>query len=182
MLMKICKTLKRKGNQKGFTLVELLIVMAILAILVAIAVPRFGASLANAKNQANEANIMMIKKAAELAVYNEDVFPDDGDIDIMETLVEKAYMALIPIVGFQVVSSTYFQAVGKAKQAAVLSLSRQVLFFIPLLIVLPRFWGVEGVWRAAPIADFLAVCLSATMMYFEMRKIKEQDEQSLANN
>jgi type IV pilus assembly protein PilA len=92
MLMKICKTLKRKGNQKGFTLVELLIVMAILAILVAIAVPRFGASLANAKNQANEANIMMIKKAAELAVYNEDVFPDDGDIDIMETLVEKAYI------------------------------------------------------------------------------------------
>jgi type IV pilus assembly protein PilA len=90
--MKICKTLKRKGNQKGFTLVELLIVMAILAILVAIAVPRFGASLANAKNQANEANIMMIKKAAELAVYNEDVFPDDGDIDIMETLVEKAYI------------------------------------------------------------------------------------------
>ena len=92
MLMKICKTLKRKGNQKGFTLVELLIVMAILAILVAIAVPRFGASLANAKNQANEANIMMIKKAAELAVYNEDVFPDDGDIDIMETLEEKAYI------------------------------------------------------------------------------------------
>ena len=66
--------------------------MAILAILAAIAVPRFGASLANAKNQANEANIMMIKKAAELAVYNEDVFPDDGDIDIMETLVEKAYI------------------------------------------------------------------------------------------
>jgi type IV pilus assembly protein PilA len=90
--MKICKTLKRKGNQKGFTLVELLIVMAILAILAAIAVPRFGASLANAKNQANEANIMMIKKAAELAVYNEDVFPDDGDIDIMETLEEKAYI------------------------------------------------------------------------------------------
>lgn len=83
------------------------------------------------------------------------------------------YMALIPIVGFQIVSSTYFQAVGKARQAAVLSLSRQVLFFIPLLLILPRFWGVEGVWRAAPIADFLAVSLSATMMYFEMRNLKE---------
>jgi type IV pilus assembly protein PilA len=92
MLAIIRKTLKRKDNQKGFTLVELLIVMAILAILAAIAVPRFGASLANAKNQANKANIMMIKKAAELAVYNEDVFPDDGDIDIMETLEEKAYI------------------------------------------------------------------------------------------
>jgi putative MATE family efflux protein len=108
----------------------------------------------------------------------------EGDMALtaLTTHAMLTYMALIPIVGFQVVSSTYFQAVGKAKQAAVLSLSRQVLFFIPLLIVLPRFWGVEGVWRAAPIADFLAVCLSATMMYFEMRKIKEQDEQSLANN
>jgi putative MATE family efflux protein len=108
----------------------------------------------------------------------------EGDMALtaLTTHAMLTYMALIPIVGFQVVSSTYFQAVGKAKQAAVLSLSRQVLFFIPLLIVLPRFWGVEGVWRAAPIADFLAVSLSATMMYFEMRKIKEQDEQSLTNN
>ncbi len=91
------------------------------------------------------------------------------------------YMALIPIVGFQVVSSTYFQAVGKARQAAVLSLSRQVLFFIPLLLILPRFWGVEGVWRAAPIADALAVCLSASMMYYEIRKLKREGEPALSN-
>lgn len=96
------------------------------------------------------------------------------------------YMALIPLVGFQIVSATYFQAVGKARQAAVLSLSRQVLFFIPLLVILPRFWGVEGVWRAAPIADFLAVSLSATMMYYEMRSLRKEaarpspEEQSAA--
>ena len=77
------------------------------------------------------------------------------------------YLALIPIVGFQIVSSTYFQAVGKARPAAVLSLSRQILFFIPLLLILPRFWGIEGVWRAAPIADILAVSLSATMMFLK---------------
>lgn len=85
------------------------------------------------------------------------------------------YMALIPLVGFQIVTSTYFQAIGKARQSIVLSLSRQVLFFIPLLLILPHYWGVEGAWRAAPIADFLAVCLSATLMYFEMRNLK-QDE------
>ena len=88
------------------------------------------------------------------------------------------YLALIPIVGFQIISSTYFQAVGKARQAIVLSLSRQVLFFIPLLLILPRVWGVEGVWWAAPIADFLAVSLSATMIYFEMRKLRQDELKS----
>ncbi len=99
MLMKICKTLKRKGNQKGFTLVELLIVMAILAILAAIAVPRFGASLANAKNQANEANIMMIEKAAQLAVLNGDVTPGsvDNTDDVMSALTEKGYLDKAPV-------------------------------------------------------------------------------------
>ncbi|MGI6434715.1 MAG: MATE family efflux transporter [Syntrophomonadaceae bacterium] len=103
----------------------------------------------------------------------------DGDTALTTMTIHAMliYMALIPIAGFQIVSSTYFQAVGKARQAVVLSLSRQVLFFIPLLLILPRFWGVEGVWRAAPLADFLAVSLSATLMYWEMRNLrKNQDE------
>jgi Na+-driven multidrug efflux pump len=79
------------------------------------------------------------------------------------------------VVGFQIMSSTYFQAVGKARQAAVLSLSRQILFFIPLLLILPHFWGAEGVWRAAPISDFLAVCLSAILMFFEMRSLRRTE-------
>lgn len=98
----------------------------------------------------------------------------DRELISLTTHAMLVYLALIPIVGFQIVSSTYFQAVGKARQAAVLSLSRQVLFFIPLLLILPRFWGVEGVWRAAPIADIMAVTLSATMMFFEMRNLKRE--------
>jgi putative MATE family efflux protein len=81
------------------------------------------------------------------------------------------FMAMFPIVGFQVISSNYFQAVGKARQAAVLSLSRQVLFFIPLLLILPRFWGIEGAWRAAPIADILSFMLTGTFIFIEMRKL-----------
>ncbi len=106
-----------------------------------------------------------------------------GDIALtaLTTHAMLIYMALIPIVGFQIVSSTYFQAVGKARQAAVLSLSRQVLFFIPLLLILPRYWGVEGVWRAAPIADMLAVMLTASLMYFEMRKLKQAEVRLQSN-
>jgi putative MATE family efflux protein len=100
----------------------------------------------------------------------------EGDTELIAftTHAMLIYMALIPLVGFQTVSTTYFQAVGKARQAAVLSLSRQILFFIPLLLILPRFWGAEGVWRAAPIADALAVVLSAVMIYFEIKNLKKE--------
>ncbi|NLG33056.1 MAG: MATE family efflux transporter, partial [Syntrophomonadaceae bacterium] len=83
------------------------------------------------------------------------------------------FLAMIPLVGFQIISSTYFQAVGKARQAAILSLSRQVLFFIPLLVFLPRIWGIEGVWRTAPIADVLSIAFTATLIYFEMKNLNQ---------
>ncbi len=100
-----------------------------------------------------------------------------GDTVLTELTVHAIliYLAMIWIVGFQVISSTYFQAVGKARQAAVLSLSRQILFFIPALLILPHFWGLKGVWISAPTADVLAVCLTAVMMYFEMRNLEEQE-------
>lgn len=90
------------------------------------------------------------------------------------------FFALIFIIGFQVTCSHYFQAVGKAKQAAVLSLSRQVLFFIPLLLILPHFWGIEGVWRTAPIADALATTITATLIFREMKVLSKQESTTKA--
>ncbi|MCR4442447.1 MAG: MATE family efflux transporter [Peptococcaceae bacterium] len=110
-----------------------------------------------------------------------------GDTELIKTTVDAmlVYFALMPVLGFQVLSSNYFQAVGKPVQSAILSLSRQVLFFIPLLLVLPRFWGINGVWRTAPIADALSVTLTAIFLFREMEalpqiapplKLKEQPE------
>jgi Na+-driven multidrug efflux pump len=73
-----------------------------------------------------------------------------------------------------VIGATYFQAVGKPIQAAILSLSRQVLIFIPLLLILPKYWGIDGVWRTAPISDCLAVMLTASFVFVEIKKLKEQ--------
>ncbi|MEA4900117.1 MATE family efflux transporter [Desulfitobacterium sp.] len=81
------------------------------------------------------------------------------------------FFALLPIIGFQIMGSNYFQAVGKAVESTILSLSRQVLFFIPLLLILPRFWGIEGVWRTAPIADACSVLLTGAIFLSEMRKL-----------
>lgn len=98
-----------------------------------------------------------------------------GDTELSALTIHaiRVYMAMIGLIGFQIISSNYFQAVGKARQAAILSLSRQVLFFIPLLLILPRFWGVEGVWRSAPLADILSVILTALMMFYEMKALKQ---------
>ncbi|HHX50296.1 MAG TPA: MATE family efflux transporter [Clostridia bacterium] len=84
------------------------------------------------------------------------------------------YLALLPIIGFQIICSGYFQAVGKALQSTILGLSRQVLIFIPLLLILPRFWGIEGVWRTAPIADALSITLTATLIHLEMKKLGKE--------
>lgn len=82
------------------------------------------------------------------------------------------FISLFPIIGFQIVGANYFQAVGKPVQSTILSLSRQVLFLIPLLLILPNFWGIEGVWRAVPIADSLSVILTASFLFYEMKKMK----------
>ncbi|SFG16251.1 putative efflux protein, MATE family [Desulfotomaculum arcticum] len=83
------------------------------------------------------------------------------------------YFALLPVLAIQIMCSTYFQAVGKPVQSTILSLSRQVLLFIPLLLILPRFWGIDGVWRTAPIADALSVMLTISIIYLEIKKLPD---------
>lgn len=96
-----------------------------------------------------------------------------GDTALTQLTVHGlvAFLALFPIVGFQIVGSNYFQAVGKPVQSTILSLSRQVLFFIPLLLILPNIWGLKGVWRTAPIADVFSVILTALLLFFEFKKM-----------
>lgn len=77
----------------------------------------------------------------------------------------------LPIVGFQVVSSHFFQAIGKAKLAMFATLFRQVIGLIPLLIILPRFWGISGIWVAYPIADIMAAMVVFFMLQSEWRKL-----------
>ena len=81
------------------------------------------------------------------------------------------FFKFIPLVGVQMLGSSYFQAVGKAKQATILGLSRQVLIFIPLLIILPYYKGLDGVWWSAPLSDLGAFILTGIWLLFEIRQL-----------
>ena len=80
----------------------------------------------------------------------------------------KTVMALFPIIGVQIVGSNYFQAVGKPKKSALLSLSRQFILLIPMLLILPRFWGLTGVYLAFPFSDAGATALTVFLLRREL--------------
>ena len=82
-------------------------------------------------------------------------------------------VVVFPIVGFQMVASNFFQSIGMAHKAIFLSLSRQVLFLIPCLIVVPLWRGIEGVWMALPISDAIATVVATVLIAGLMRKFKK---------
>ncbi|MFA9463091.1 MAG: MATE family efflux transporter [Velocimicrobium sp.] len=78
--------------------------------------------------------------------------------------------------GFQTVSGIFLQAIGKPLKSAVVSLSRQIVFLIPAVIILPKFWGVVGVLWAGPVADGLTFVLSVIIIVYEMKKINKLEK------
>ena len=74
---------------------------------------------------------------------------------------------------FQPISSNFFTAIGKPKKGIFLSLTRQILFLLPLIIILPLFIGIDGIMYSGPIADFIAGAVSIAMIYIEFKYIGE---------
>ncbi len=77
------------------------------------------------------------------------------------------------IVGFQIVGTNFFQSLGMAGKAVFLSLTRQIIFMIPLLLILPHYYGLNGVWSCYPICDFVASVVTAFMLAWQIKKIKQ---------
>ena len=80
---------------------------------------------------------------------------------------------LYPIIGFQIVISSYFQAIGNAWKAALLSLLRQVIGLIPLLIFLPRYMALDGVWLAFPAADLISSIAAGLFLFYEIKRLNQ---------
>lgn len=92
----------------------------------------------------------------------------------------RIHMLAFPIVGCQMVITNFFQCIGKAKISIFLSLSRQMLFLLPLLIILPPILKVDGVWTALPISDTVASVVAFVMLANYFRKIKRNNMQQSA--
>lgn len=83
----------------------------------------------------------------------------------------RLYLMMLPIIGFQVTVVGYFQATGKPRKSLFLSLSRQLLFLVPMLWILPRLLGLTGVWLAAPVSDLASAALTAVWLYNDLKQL-----------
>ncbi|HOP58805.1 MAG TPA: MATE family efflux transporter [Bacteroidales bacterium] len=83
-------------------------------------------------------------------------------------------LMVFPIVGFQMVTSSFFQSIGKARFSIFLSLTRQVLFLIPALLILPRFLGLDGVWLGGPVSDFSSSLLTLFVLKWQIGILKKR--------
>mgnify|MGYP000664885100 FL=1 len=88
----------------------------------------------------------------------------------------RIFMFMTFINGIQPMSSGFFTSIGKARLGIVVSLTRQVLFLLPLILIFPLFMGIDGVMYAGPIADFIAAMVSMILIYKEFGKINKLEE------
>ncbi len=101
------------------------------------------------------------------------VFTTDDDLTNLAVTGMRIVFCIYPLVGFQMVTSTFFQSIGKPGKAIFLSVTRQVLFLIPCLLILPHYLGINGVWISMPIADALSIIISLTLLTNEIKKFKK---------
>lgn len=99
------------------------------------------------------------------------LFTPDPALIAEGAYIMRLQVLLLPLVGFQVVGASLPQALGKALPAMMLSISRQVLFFIPLVLVLPVYFGLYGIWFSFPVADLLASLVTAWWLVSEFRRL-----------
>lgn len=104
------------------------------------------------------------------------IFTTENDLIDIAVPGLRLVFALYPLVGFQMVTSTFFQSIGKPQKSIILSLTRQVLFLIPLLLILPNYFQTTGVWISMTIADFMSVNLAAILLWSEYKKFKQGKE------
>lgn len=108
------------------------------------------------------------------------MFTTDSRLIKIASTAIRINMMVYPIVGMQMVVTNFFQCIGKVKVSIFLSLSRQLLFLLPLLAILPHFLGVNGVWCSLPSADTLASLVAITVLIIFVRRFNRQAAEAKA--
>lgn len=117
-----------------------------------------------------------------IAIFNS----KDSELIAFGSRALLIFLIFLPMIGFQIVGSGYFQAIGKPIHAMLLSLSRQVLIFIPALLILPRFFGLDGVIASGPVADLMSTIITGICLIWDTRylngKKQEQEVELMSQN
>ena len=105
------------------------------------------------------------------------IFSTDEELIKMGITATRWLVLGLPLVGYQHIGTSLFQALGKAKPAVFLALSRQVLFLIPMVIILSKMLGLRGVWLSFPASDSIAFIVTYIMVTYEMRRLTRAHEE-----
>ncbi|MEZ5334101.1 MAG: MATE family efflux transporter [Methanolobus sp.] len=103
------------------------------------------------------------------------MFSTDADLISSGASALRIMVLASPLIGLNVIGTTFFQSVGKAKPSFFLSMCRQILFLIPLVILLPYYFDLTGVWMAFPISDLMAALISMFLVWREYRYFQTQE-------
>ena len=102
------------------------------------------------------------------------IFTTDPELIARSARGLRITVIFFPIIGFQMVTSNFFQSIGMASKAIILSLSRQLLILIPCLLILPLFFQEDGVWYSMPVSDLLASLIALFMLLRQFKKFKQE--------
>lgn len=103
------------------------------------------------------------------------LFTTDESLKQIAANALKIGVTMFPLIGFQIVIANFFQSIGKAKMSIFLSLTRQFIFLVPAIFILPLFWGLNGAWASMPLSDGLASIVSFTTFLLFYKKFKAQE-------
>lgn len=108
------------------------------------------------------------------------IFSNDKDLIEISSKGMRIFLMMLPLVSAQIVGASYFQAIGEAKKATILGLLRQVLMLIPMLLILPNFFGLTGVWAAGPVADFVSCTIAILLLVKEMNRLSVKGQEAVS--
>ncbi|WP_195972001.1 MATE family efflux transporter [Clostridium thermobutyricum] len=116
---------------------------------------------------------LVVQLAPQLLIK---IFNNDPELLEIAKNGLRIYLLFIPVIGLQIISSNYFQSVGKAKISMFLSLLRQVILLIPFMIILPRIFGLNGIWMAGAISDLLSAIITCCIFYNSLKKLNKEND------
>ncbi len=88
-------------------------------------------------------------------------------------------LCMLPVVGLQIITSNYFQSTGRARVATILTLFRQVVWLMPLLLILPEFFGLDGIWMAMPVSDLITSIITVLVLVPDVKRLRSSAAEKL---